>query len=137
MLENIQDFVVKKDKKFVDGFSEEIISSVGYGTKTAIDKETNENGLVPMPIEIKSGSRMISNPDCYAKAIHFKGNDTPSCFIKIDANGNIVDPWGIHKNSKEEKFKKIDDNLFLRYLDYLTSKNKAKYRLCEREYKDK
>lgn len=150
----MNEYVMDKNKSYTaDGFIPEVEESIGYGTITEIDPETNSKGLVPIPTEILVGpdgqQREEDNPECYAKAIRFKGDDDFTYYVRMNARGDLADPWGIysegsnsnakfarHSGRAEWHFKRVESNAFLAYLKYLVSRQSSQLRVCERSVKD-
>jgi hypothetical protein len=136
----------------VDGFTPEIVESVGYGTLTAPDPKTKKRGVVPIPTQVEVGEpgqeRMVDNPECYAKILRFEGEDSYVYYVRMNARGDVSDPWGLytdgHQNSRaashrgtaEYQFKRVEERAFMAYLRYLVSRNKSYLRICERDIKD-
>jgi hypothetical protein len=147
------EFMMKKDgKKPVDGFIPNIVEEIGYGTQTAIDPETQTRGLVPIPTSVEFGQtgqeRIVDNPDCYARIIKFEGETDYVYYIRMNARGDVSDPWGMysdglqnsriasHKGTPEFEFRRVKERAFISYLNYLTTRNNSLLRICERDIKD-
>ncbi len=155
---NEQEFAVDKTKPSNNfggpGFVPNITASVGYGTKTKSDPETKQLGLVPLPTKMVVGisgrERQVDNPECYAKAVQFDDEDTWVYYIRMNASGDLSDPWGLyndgnsaqnmrdakHKGTSLWQFKRVKEETFMVYLKYLASRNVALLRICERQVKD-
>lgn len=146
-------FIMNKDgKKAVDGFVPEIVEAVGYGPVTAPDPETNRPGLVPLPTKVQVGQtgqeREADNPECYAKILKFDGDGDYVYYIRMNARGNVSDPWGLytdglqnsrtasHKGTPEYEFRRVPERAFMTYLKYLVNRNSSFLRICERDIKD-
>ena len=147
---DINEFKMDKTKPDIDeGFVPEIVESIGYGIKTAIDPNTNNKGLVPVEMElINKQGNVVNNPECYAKAIKFKNDDKHVFYLRMDSSGNLSDPWDMysfgghnsnfirHTGRDEWEFKRVPEKIFMNYLNYLVSQNKVIFRDCERRLKD-
>lgn len=142
----------EKGKKPVDGFIPNIVEEIGYGTLTAEDPVTNNRGLVPIPTKVEVGvagqERMADNPQCYAKILKFEGEGEYVYYIRMNARGDVSDPWGLftdslqnsrgasHRGTSEFEFRRVHDRAFLSFLRYLVGRNKSHLRICERDIKD-
>lgn len=147
------EFIMDKDGRTpVDGFVPNIVESIGYGTLTATDVETGRPGLVPLDTKRQMGEpgqeREADNPECYAKILKFEGDGDYVYYIRMNARGDVSDPWGLyqdglqnsrmasHRGTPEYEFRRVHERAFLSYLRYLSNRNKSFLRLCERDIKD-
>ena len=147
------EFIMSPERgKPSDGFVPDVIEAIGYGTETAIDTETKRPGLIPVPVQIIVGEvgreRTVDNPGCYAKILKFDGDSKFNYYIRMNARGDLSDPWGLytdgaqnmniakHKGTPQWEFKRVPERAFLTYLRYLVGRNNAILRICERDIKD-
>jgi len=152
-MSNMNEFIVNKGgRQPVGGYIPQVIESVGYGTQTATDPSTGKPGLVPLPTKIMVGpdgqEREVDNPEVYAQILKFEGDDDYVYYIRMNARGDISDPWGIyadgHQNNRaaryrgtaEYEFRRVPERPFMIFLRYLVSRNGALLRICERDIKD-
>jgi len=105
-------------------------TAVGYGTTVDIDPVTNSVGLVPIPVD---------DINCYAKIIQHNAT-TRVCLLRLNIYGKLADPWGDYTQgsirNQDIKFVHTTEDIFMKYLKYLATKNKALLHICEREMKD-
>lgn len=149
----MNEFVMDKDgKKPVDGFVPNIIEAIGYGTATADDPQTGNRGLVPVKTHVEIGEpgqeREVDSPDCYAKILRFEGDGDHVYYIRMNARGDVSDPWGLftdglqnsrtasHRGTPEFEFRRVGERAFMSYLQYLVNRNVSYLRICERDIKD-
>ena len=148
-----EDFRTNKTKaQKPAGFVPQIIESVGYGVKTAIDPVSRRTGLVPIPTEADRGAtgqeRTVDNPECYAKAVKFAGEPDFVYYLRRNVRGDLADPWGLnadaaqnarvsrHTGKAQWEFRRVNEQTFLIYLKYLANRSNSLLRLCERAVKD-
>lgn len=150
---SMNEFIMDEDgNRPVDGFVPEIVEAIGYGTLTAEDPETKRPGLVPIATKVQIGEpgqeREADNPDCYAKILKFDGDGDYVYYIRMNARGDVSDPWGLyqdglqnsrsasHRGTPEYEFRRVHERAFIAYLRYLCNRNKSFLRICERDIKD-
>jgi hypothetical protein len=150
---NTNDFVMNPDKaQAPDGFVPHIVEEIGYGTATAIDPATKQKGLVPVPTMSQTGvsgqERETDNPECFAKSIKFEGEKEFVHYVRMNARGDVSDPWGLfsdstqnsriasHKGVPQYEFRRVSERAFMNYLRYLVTRNGSLLRICERDIKD-
>lgn len=122
---NVSDYIVDKNKKN-DVVLEEICYSIGMK-------------------EVGSQIEKKDNPLCFCKMLIYRKSD-PSFYIKADAYGNFLDPWGINtetgalmtyqRNTGNPalKYVRVSDEVFHTYLRFLQTRNNLHYRKAKTEY---